>query len=395
MPIYFAWSFTPLQITLLSLLVLLSGFELLYLYIVYNRVYRYGKSAKQAKVKYADELPPVSVIVYVRPDDAEGLRRLLPVLLSQDYPEYEVIVVSDGKNDEIRDIVTHYQGLSGNLYQTYVPETVYSVSRKKLGITLGIKAARYDVVALTEAYCCPTGERWLQSVGRNFIGGVDVVLGYVRLMSASGRKDSGYKVFDRIVFALRYMSYAVLRRPYMGVGCNLAYRKETFFANKGFSSTLNLHFGDDDLFVNEVATASNTRIEVSPESMVAGYCANSGRSWDEMRLRYDFTAKYMRTTAKAVFRMETVLHCLFWCVALCLLCVGIPNVLCCVAAVLLFAAYWVTTSLVYRRAGRMFGERLHAGLVPFYQLLRPWFALRYAVMGRKGNKCNFTWQYLR
>lgn len=392
---YFAWSFTPLQIAMLLFFVLLFGFELFYLYAIYNRVYRYSIQAGLGRVRYVVSLPPASVVVYVRPDDAEGLRRLLPVLVGQDYPDYEIIVVSDGASDEICDIVSYYQGLCKNLYQTYVPESVYNVSRKKLGVTLGIKAAKYDVVVMTEACCCPTGEKWLQTIGRNFVEGVDVVLGYVRMSPAAKGKDSGYRIFDRVVFALRYMSYAVLRHPYMGVGCNLAYRKSVFFANKGFSSTLNLHFGDDDLFVNEVATRNNTRVEISPDSLIVAYSADNCQTWDDMKLRYDFTAKYLHTSSKLVFCIESWLHYLFWGVAACLIWGCVPNLSCCIPVFLVFLSYWILTSVVYRNAARMYGERISAWLVPFYQLLRPWSALCYAVKGRKGNKCNFTWQYLR
>ena len=74
---------------------------------------------------------------------------------------------------------------------------------------------------------------------------------------------------------------------------------------------------------------------------------------------------------------------------------GFQGLLCMISALLLVGAYWIAAWRVYRRAGRMLGERLGSGLVPLFLLLRPWTTWRYAMMGKKENKSYFTWQYLR
>ena len=56
--------------------------------------------------------------------------------------------------------------------------------------------------------------------------------------------------------SLRYLGFALAGKPYIGIGRNLAYRKELFFQQKGFSKYLNLQRGEDDLFINELATSS-------------------------------------------------------------------------------------------------------------------------------------------
>ncbi len=394
MSLYFDWSFSPLQIVLLGILFLVLCGELVYLYAIYHRVYRYGKRAAAGRVEYVEELPGISVIVYAHTDAVDETERLLKALLRQDYPRYEVIVVQDGSTDEVHHLVSHYECEYRNVYQTYVPETVYNVSRKKLGITLGVKAAQHDVVVVTEANCCPVDDTWLQTLGRNFVQGVDVVLGYTRMESAT-QKNSCYMVYDRVLFALRYLSYVLLRRPYMGVSGNLAYRKTCFFANRGFSSTLNLHFGDDDLFVNEVANRSNVRIEVAPESVVESSYADNKQAWKELRERYGFTAKYLHTSSKVVFSIESVLHYLMWLATVATVIAAFPNLLFVAVAVLLFVLYWVLTGCVYAQVGHLLGEHFRAGLTPFYQLYFPWKNLGYKIIGRRENKSNFTWQYLR
>jgi hypothetical protein len=45
----------------------------------------------------------------------------------------------------------------------------------------------------------------------------------------------------------------------MGVGRNLTYKKEEFFNVNGFINHIQIRSGDDDLFINEAATAKKHR----------------------------------------------------------------------------------------------------------------------------------------
>lgn len=395
MSFYFDFNFTPIQIALLALLFALFCIELVYLYFIYHRVAVYARKAMLGKVQYASELPSVSVVVIARDEEGEQVLQLLPHLVSQEYPDYEVIVVNDGTSEVLQNAISLYECDYKNVYQTFVPDTVYNVSRRKLGITLGIKAAKNDVVILTDANCMPQSNRWIYAMARNFVPGVDVVLGYTRMAYNEGEKRGYYQVFDRMIFALRYLAYAVMKRPFMGVGSNLAYRRDTFFANKGFSARLNLHFGDDDLLVNEIARKGNTRIEMSAESIVESHYADKSEAWNEMRMKYNFTSKYLHTSSKGVFAFESVLHILLWIVFAAAVVLSLPNMVGVAFALLIMLIYWLLTWRVYLSAGVLLGERCAVGLVPLFQLVRPWYALYYAIVGRSCNKSNFTWQYLR
>lgn len=395
MSLYLAWDLSQMQIVVFSLLFLLLLVELLYLYLIYNRVPSYARKVEMGGVDYASELPSVSVVVYAHAEEADGVIQLLPRLLQQDYPTYEVIVVTDDVSDEVRNEVSMCELENKNVYHTHVPDTVYNVSRKKLGITLGIKAAKNDVILLTDAHCLPVSNRWIYAMARNFTPGIDIVLGYTRMVNIDGKHHAGYKVFERVTFALHYMAYALMKRPYMGVSGNLAYRRDAFFANKGFSATLQLHYGDDDLLVNEMARKDNTRVEVSADSMVESLHNDINDAWDEQRERYSFTSRYIHSSSKPLFRMEGLVHLLWavtWVLTL-LLCNG--NILCCLLSLLMLLIYWLLTWYVYRRSQRVLGERCAVGWVPLYHLLRPFSALLQLVNGNKHNRRHFTWQYLR
>lgn len=397
------WGFTPIQVVALLLLLLLFIIELVYLFAIYNPVPRYVRRALASRVGYATALPSVSIVVYAHAEEAEDLPNLLPALLAQKYPQFEVIVVNDGVSFEVQNAIALYECEHDNVYQTGIPDTVYNVSRKKLGITLGIKAAKNDVIVLTESNCKPVSDNWLSSIARNFVPGVDVVLGYTRMMDKSGAKQSGFQVFNRALFAMKYFSFAILKKPYMGVGSNLAYRKEVFFANKGFSSKLNLHFGDDDLLVNEIANGRNTRIEVSPDSIVESFHEDVREAWSELRMRYNFTSKYLRTSSHTIFAIEMVAYMLFWVVLIAAVAMLLPQAfvgtlsyIIALAIVFVIALLmWLLIWYVYRCIGCMLGESVKPGLAPLYLLVRPIFTFYYSMRDKRSKKSNFTWQHLR
>ena len=396
------WGFTSLQLILLLLLIFLFAVELVYLFAVYNRLSRYAARAEKGGVKYVSDLPSVSVVVYAYADEADAVVELLPRLLAQQYPQFEIIVVNDGVSFEGQNAIAMYECEHKNVYQTAVPDKVYNVSRKKLGITLGVKAAKNDVVVVTEAYCMPQSDKWLYNMARNFVPGVDVVLGYTRMINKDGVAPRDMSAYDRMLFGLRYLVYAVMKKPYMGMGGNLAYRKDAFFANKGFSATLNLHYGDDDLLVNELSDSRNTRVEISQESIVDAVHENVNADWEELRTRYGFTSQYLRTSSRGVWASESVVHILFWAVFVAVVSLLISqaiagalySIIALAVAVLLFVLYWVLVSCVFGAAARVLGERIWAGLVPLFQLIRPFVVLCRKIGRKESKRSNFTWQSL-
>ena len=397
------WGFSPIQIAIILLLLLLFIVELIYLFVLYNSASRYAHRAQEGNVKYLTDLPPVSVVVYAHDAESEGLLELLPALLAQKYPNFEVIVVNDGTSFEVQNAIALYECEHNNVYQTAVPETVYNVSRKKLGITLGIKAAKHDIIVLAEANSKPSTDGWLAAIARNFVPSVDIVLGYTRMMPKDGVQKGGFKAFNRMLFSLRYLAFAVLRKPYMGMGSNLAYRKSIFFANKGFSATLNLHFGDDDLLVNEMANGRNTRVELSQESIVESFYDDVSGAWNELRLRYNFTSQYLHTSSRMIFVIEGFVHFLLCGSIVALVAILLPDVsvgkisqiVALAVATLLVVLCWLMEWYVYRKAARIFGERIMPGLVPLYQVFRPFYLLYRSMCDKGSKKSNFTWQYLR
>ena len=209
--------------------------------VLWRRAHRLSKfDLAEATRDYLPEeaLPGVSVVVYAH-NDCENLERFLPLLLHQDYPDFDVVVVDDasfdGTHDLLSDLLPHFD----NLRVTFAPQETRSLSRKKLSLTIGIKASQKEVVLHTNANCRVMSDQWLRTMMRNFVPGTDVVLGFSHYRY---RKDTSagryFRVFDSVVTSLQWVGSAIKGKPYRGISDNLAYRRQLFFDHAGWSESL-------------------------------------------------------------------------------------------------------------------------------------------------------------
>lgn len=379
---------TPAVITLLSALVAALLYAVLVLRV---RVMAISRAAQAAAPDAQVPLPSVSVIVYTQDGD-ENLPALLDSVLTQDYPaEMEVIVVNDGAPGEVQDIVGRLQQEYGNLYLTFVPDMSRNLSRKKMAITLGIKAAKNEVMALTTGNCVVPSPRWLASMCAPLAaGGKEVAIGYAR-PSGVGQN----LCFDYLFTAVTYLAAAARGRAYRGTECNLAYRRSVFFRNKGFSSHLNFNYGDDDIFVSEVARRGNVQVVLNPEAQLSIRSRQPMHSHRIWRLRYDFTLRHIATHAPGWMRSTVVAWWVALGCAVGLALAGLPSLLpLCVAGGLAVITY-VSLVLTWKPAIRALGSMAGTWLAPLLMLWRPFYNLRYRLRGRKDRNINYTWTHQR
>ena len=244
----------------------------------------YTRLATYRPKKHSRNRKGVSVIICAR-NEADMLERNLPLILEQDYPEYEVIVVNDRSEDHTEELLMEMSHKHGNLNYTTLPANQLHGRRKKLALTIGLKSARYERVLLTDADCIPAGNQWLKLMTSHFSRGKDFVLGYGRYEAKKGFLNLLIR-YETVLTAIQYLSSALNGKPYMGVGRNLAYNKHIFFQNKGFSKHYHLPSGDDDIFVNAHAKADNTAIEIHPDSHTISQPETSFRSWIRQKQRH-------------------------------------------------------------------------------------------------------------
>lgn len=296
----------PLTITLLVII----GVAFIHQIYFYLRYLRLGGKVPQ-KTDSDVQLPAVSVIVCAH-NEYDNLQDYLSILLEQDYPCYEVIVVDDSSEDGSDLLLERWSRQYGNLYHTFVPRGARVLSNKKLALTIGIKAAHYDYLLLTDADCRPESKHWIREMMKGFANQqTEVVLGFSPYFEKKGLLNHiiGY---DTLFNGLQYMGMARAGKPYMGVGRNLAYKRETFFSVGGFKGLLGNRAGDDDLFVNRIANAANTVVVNNPNSIVWSVPKITWREWFHQKRRHLSVSPQYRTQSKIQVTLEPLSRGIFY-----------------------------------------------------------------------------------
>lgn len=256
------------------------------------------------------EAHPVSVIVCAH-DEEQNLKELIPLLLKQQHLQFEVIIVNDRSNDGTYDYLLDATQQDNRLRMVQVGQTPQHISGKKYAITLGIKAARYDWVLLTDADCRPDTELWLHTMSARCEPDKEIVLGYSPYQKVSGLLNL-FTRFETLLTGMQYIACAILGSPYMGVGRNLAYRKSLFLNNKGFNGFLSVTGGDDDLFVNQHATSKNTAICVGANSLITSIPKKTWREFFHQKVRHLSVGKRYRFKHRVVLGIFAISYLFTW-----------------------------------------------------------------------------------
>ena len=197
----------------------------------------------------------VSLIIAVK-NEAENLQVNLPLWLQQEQVEFELIIVNDHSNDQTQSVLENCKDERLQVFQ------LLNGNGKKAAIQLGISKARYNQLVFTDADCIPASNEWLATMAQNFSNEKQIVLGH----SGFIREKSFFNLlqrFENLMVAAQYFSFTLKGNAYMGVGRNLAYSKTIFEKSTVFGTHDKIKSGDDDLLVNEMATAKNVAIEWS------------------------------------------------------------------------------------------------------------------------------------
>ncbi len=235
-----------------ELLSILGGLVFLIHIIHYFLAYWPAAALKNSLHTSGTGTEPVSVIICARNED-ENLTEFLPKILTQEYPEFEVIVVNDCSWDNTETVIDEFARIFPNLKKISIKEDENYKHGKKFAVLVGIKGAKYENLVFTDADCYPSSNTWLKEMASGFTSKKEILLGYGAYIKTHGFLNKLIR-FDTFTIALRYLSAGMKGKAYMGVGRNLGYKKSLFFKHKGFSSHYHINSGDDDLFVNEAAT---------------------------------------------------------------------------------------------------------------------------------------------
>lgn len=244
-------------------------------------------------------LEPVTILITAHNQLAE-LQRNLPKFLSQQYREYQVIVVCQSTDGDTLDYLKRLTAENPHLYHTFIPESSRYMSRKKLQVTLGVKASKYEWIILTEPSCRPADNNWLTAMARKCHDSNHLVLGYTSL----DEETAGVRRFENIRKA-----YYVLRRAQHTFGYrshmpNVAFRKSDFMREQGYQGNLELVRGEYDFLVNKYGQCGNTEIEIAEEAWLL-HEEPTTKSWRNAHL-------YLQASRKSLYRTSSMRALMFF-----------------------------------------------------------------------------------
>lgn len=285
---------------IISTTTIIAGAVVVLLAVLGSLINPFLRSLRFQKTETAENQPPVSILITAHDNLAE-LERNLPMFLRQQYAaDYQVIVVCQSTDGETQDFLKRTAAENPHLYYTYIPESSRYMSRKKLQITLGVKAAKHEWIILTEPNCRPSNDKWLQTMVRQCQDPNHLVLGYVAL----DEETKSVRRFDSIRKA-----YYVLRRAQQTYGYrshmpNVAFRKSDFMKEQGYQGNLEYVRGEYDFLVNKYALCGDTATELDCDAWLIRE-APSNKSWHNAHL-------YLQASRKSLERAGSMRALMFF-----------------------------------------------------------------------------------
>ena len=285
---------------IISTTTIIAGAVVVLLAVLGSLINPFLRSLRFQKTETAENQPPVSILITAHDNLAE-LERNLPMFLRQQYAaDYQVIVVCQSTDGETQDFLKRTAAENPHLYYTYIPESSRYMSRKKLQITLGVKAAKHEWIILTEPNCRPSNDKWLQTMARQCQDPNHLVLGYVAL----DEETKSVRRFDSIRKA-----YYVLRRAQQTYGYrshmpNVAFRKSDFMKEQGYQGNLEYVRGEYDFLVNKYALCGDTATELDCDAWLIRE-APSSKSWHNAQL-------YLQASRKSLERAGSMRTLMFF-----------------------------------------------------------------------------------
>lgn len=369
-------------IALMAVIIALLAVQIYFYSVRYRRVPRYSNNSLPERLT---EEPPVSVVI-VTQEDADFLEKRLPIYLTQDYENYEVVLVYVGNNEDFSIMLTQMRVKYNRLKITNIKQNTRFPISNKQALNFGIRAASYDHILLSTSDTIVTSERWIRLMAKGFTRG-DVVLGYCGVELRSGFVGRLMRT-QRMVESMMWLSAAVGGKPYRGVRNTLGLNRELYLKVKGFNH-LNMNMGEDDLFLQELADEATVSVIISPRATVRQKVWGGASWWLGARKYFGHTYRFYPLAARNAIEWEGGSRVLFFLASAAAL-IALPVELKIATAVIVALRYVLVYSSVNAVRKRL-GEKHIMATYFLYDLFGVWVEVALAI-SRRLYKDDTVWR---
>jgi cellulose synthase/poly-beta-1,6-N-acetylglucosamine synthase-like glycosyltransferase len=263
------------------------------------------------KPSIGKEAEGISIVVCAH-NNLQGLQKLLPLLVSQDFILFEIIIVDDRSSDDTSSWLKEQTKLITHLKALTITETPENWNPKKYALTQGIKASQYPLLALTDSDCLPLSNFWLSHIAKQLTrSGKSIFLGYSPYEEQPGILNKIIQT-ETLFTALQYFSMANAGYTYMGVGRNLGYRKSFLEKHLDSFPFQNHMGGDDDLLINQLSNGSDATISLNPESFVLTFPPKDLKTWWKQKRRHLSAGMQYKPFTRTLLGTYWLSASLFW-----------------------------------------------------------------------------------
>ena len=334
------------------------------------------------------DMPRITVLVLAN-NNAQALDANLSIILTQDYaPGYEVIVVGE-KGDLPTEAIVEQYAHRGHLYATYIPHRSLFMSKSKLAVALGVKAAHNEWIVMVNAECRPQSDVWLKTLASRMDSDANLVMGYSNYDSEA----RGYYRFARLRTMCYMLRRAVGSVAYRTNGTNIAFRRSEFIAQEGYRGNLQLVNGEYDFIINKYAQPGQTRVVTAEDAWIREDSPTS-KQWHDRDICYAHIRKFLsRSTApRTLFNFDmTMMYANYAALVASIVLSAVSQrwILLAVAALYLVLTI-VLRSLIARKVYVKFGEEIPAWRTVFYELSIVWRQLSTKIRYSRADQYDFT-----
>lgn len=309
---------SPLQLSAISSIIILFIIQIIF--VAQRR--KVVTHRHKHRLKQGESLPPVSVVVIIG-DEIDYLYEYIPVLLEQDHPEYEIVIVNDCGGQNVTTAMEQMAANNPKIKCTTISKDDKFNHSRKIPLMVGIKAAKYDNIVMTHSLALPNTNKWLSFIARGFVG-ADIVISYNSM-------EPGSSLISKIIRAsdfhatTRALTAACNSKAYKASMCNMGYTKDIFFKN-GFNH-LRLSLGEDDLFIQKIATKQNSAVILNPHCSTKTPQPGNNKWWWENRKYFTYVFKHYPQCVKNVQAAELTSRLLYFSLTLILIVVPMLQML--------------------------------------------------------------------
>ncbi len=331
--------------------------------------------------------PGISIVLTVD-DEIEELRNNLPKWLQQRYNgEFQIVVVTTGNNEAVDNFLKHI-GSDTRLYTTFIPCSSRYMSRRKLAITVGVKAARHEWILLTDVDCSPNSVSCLEKMAGHCTESTDMVLGYTQMHTES----KGVRIFDHTYLLYNQLASAQHGKAWAYAGANMMFRKKLFINGKGFDGNLKFLRGEYDFLLNKFATPTNIAVALNDDACVTED-ELTDKGWRNKNLYFLSTMRNLSRVAihKCLVGLTLIVMVLFNVVSICIIVLSALDEKYLLTAISAFTLVlsWILRMVVLAKTLRKYTSGMSPFKMFWYEQTLPLRKLKRYVSYRLTDKYDF------